>query len=129
MAISGASTSTTVSTAIPVMAWSVRRRFQLTGGIPSRMDALVSSGMSPRRLATCHRPHQQLRECVYDDRDQEERQTDLDQSRQINVARGLAELIGEDTGHGVAGREQRFRYLWPIPDDHGDSHGFTERSA
>src|ERR1700678_4006807 len=105
MANNGANTNTTVSTAAPVMTWSTTRRRKAMRGTFFLSDLSRSevsgSDIGPRRLAASDGPDQQPRQGVDHDRNQEERQTDLDQSRQVNIARSFAELIGQHAGHGV----------------------------
>ncbi len=67
-------TNRTVRIATPVMTWSVMRRRKLIGEMPCcrAVDGMLDrSDISPRRLATGYGPHQQLRQRVHDDRDNE----------------------------------------------------------
>src|SRR5271165_1699828 len=110
MAPNGSRTSNTVSTATPVMRWSVMRRRQLMGGMATAiaLELASISGNAPRGLSPRNTPNQQSGQRVHDDGDQEQSQTNLDQSRQIDVARRFAEFVGQNAGHGVSGGKQRF---------------------
>src|SRR5712671_2192962 len=102
MAVSGTSTSNTVPTARPVITWSVTRRCRLIWGTWRWVaTVLTASGMTPRRLSARDGPDQQSRHRVNYDRHQEKGQPDLNQRGKVDVARGLAELIGQNAGHGV----------------------------
>ena len=90
--------------------------------------ARTISGMSPRILAASHGPHQKLGQGIDDDGNQEQRQADLDQGGEIYIPGCLAELIGQDAGHGLAGSKQRLGDLWTISDHHEDGHGLAERA-
>src|SRR5580698_2544956 len=129
MANSGTSTRMTVSTAAPVMTWSVMRRRKAIGATGFSAEVLLASGIGPRRLAAGDGPDQQTCESVDHDRDQEQRQTDFDQRGKVDVSGGLAELIGEHAGHGVTGSEERPRDLRPVADHHGHGHGFSQSAS
>src|ERR1700759_3000803 len=64
-------------------------------------------------------PNQQSRQRVHDQRDDKQRQANLNQSAEIHVPCGLCELVGNYARHCVAGSEQRFGNLWPVTDQHG----------
>src|ERR1700678_4540815 len=129
MANKGTSTIMTVSTAAPVMTWSVMRRRKAIGATVFSAEVLPASGIGPRRLAASDRPDQQTSESVDYDRDQEQRQTDLDQSGKVDVSGGLAKLIREHAGHGIAGGEQRLRDLRTVAYHHGHGHGFSQSAS
>ena len=61
----------------------------------------------PGRPLACHRPDEQPRDHVDDERDGEEHEADLDERVQIQIVGRLGELVGEDRGHRVLRREQR----------------------
>src|SRR5271156_4616902 len=107
----GTSTRMNVSSATPVITWSVMRRRKAMGAAGCSTVVCVISGIGPRRLAAGDGPHQQPRQRVDYDRNQEQRQANLDQGGEINIPGSLAELVGQHAGHGVARREQRLRNL------------------
>src|SRR4051794_25408961 len=82
IATNGASTTSTVRIATPVMRWSVKRRRRLIGGTGAM--ALISSRDSVRGLAAGHSPNQQPRQGIHDNRDQEKSEPDLYQSSQVS---------------------------------------------
>jgi len=55
----------------------------------------------PRRSVACDCPNHQARDSVHDDGDQEESEADLDEGAQVEIAGGLRELVGDDTGQCV----------------------------
>src|SRR4029077_8123304 len=101
----------TVSTAAPVMTWSVIRRRKAIGGTVCSGEVLVVSGIGPRRLAAGDGPDQESRQRVDYDRDQKQGQANLDQSGKVDITGGFAEFISQDAGHGIARRKQRLRNL------------------
>src|SRR6266849_2161306 len=121
MAKSGTSTTTTVSAATLVIAWSITRRRKLMGGIlmceirTAAVLAFVSdilcqtcyvkhiSNYASRRLPSRNAPHHEPCQRVDHDGDKEERQANLDQSRKIQIAGRFGEFVGEHAGHGVSG--------------------------
>src|SRR5437660_12727083 len=111
MANNGTSTRMTVRTAAPVMTWSVIRRRKATGCTVRRVGALAVSGIGPRGLAAGNGPDQQTCKGVDDDRNQEQSQANLDQSRAVDTSDGLAEFIGQHAGHGIARRKEGFHNL------------------
>src|SRR5271169_1725646 len=96
----------TVSTAAPVMTWSVMRRRNAIGGTVCSVTVWAVSAIGPRRLSASHGPDQQSCQSVDDDRNQEQRQSNLDQCRAVDVSGGLAEFVGQNAGHGVSRGEQ-----------------------
>src|ERR1700692_2280863 len=116
----------TVSTATPVMTWSVMRRRKAIGGTVCSVAAWTVSGIGPRRLAASDGPDQQSRQGVDQDGNQEQSQSNLNQSGAVDVSRGLAEFIGQHAGHGITRREQGFHDLRIVSDDHGYGHGFSQ---
>src|SRR5229473_2416992 len=108
MAKSGTSTTTTVSAATPVIAWSTIRRRRVMGGIlmcgiKTAAVLLFISDNASRRLPSSNAPHHEPCQRVDHDGDKEERQADLDQSRKIQIAGRFGEFVGEHAGHGVSG--------------------------
>src|SRR5260370_837511 len=101
----------TVSTATPVITWSVTRRRSEMRSAVCGAEIMGVSDIGPRWLAAGNRPHQESGQSVDHNRHQEQGQTNLDESRKVNVSGGLAELIGEHAGHGISRREQRLRNL------------------
>src|ERR1700676_5167903 len=102
MANSGTSTTTTVSAATPVMAWSTTRRHRVMGGIlmcgPKTAAALefvsdISSSYASRRLPTLHAPHHDPCQRVDASGDKEAIEADLDHSRKIQIAGRFGELV------------------------------------
>src|ERR1700756_3926069 len=131
MAISGTMTAMVARTAKPPTRPLLMRRLKTltrearSGG---RMDWLAISG-HPCWRAARHHPYQQARACIHHDGDQEECESDLDQSAQVHIAGGFAELVGEDTGHGVARGQEGLHYLRAVANHHGDRHGLAEGAA
>src|ERR1700746_931483 len=119
----------TVSTAAPVMTWSVMRRRRAMGATGCIAGVLAASGIGPRRLAPSDGPDQQSCQSVDDDRNQEESQSNLDQGGAVDQPRGLTEFIGQYAGHGIARREQGLHDLRIVSDHHGDGHGFSQSPA
>src|SRR5438128_2583198 len=85
--------------------------------------------MSPRWLASRNTPYYKACQCIHDNRDQKESQPNFNQSREVDVASGLAEFVGNNAGHGVSRGEQGARNLRAIADDHGHGHGLAESAA
>src|SRR5208282_852653 len=109
IAPSGNSTSSTASAAAEVMMRFTLRRYKLTGAVVNSTGVAVLSGIAPRRHAAGDAPYQNLGQDVHDDGHQEKRQSDFHQRAQVGVAGGLAELVGDHAGHGIAGSKQRTR--------------------
>ena len=63
---------------------------------------------------------------VDDGRDDEEHQGYLDQAREVDPARSLGELVGDDAGHGVGGGEYAPRQDVRVPYHHGYGHGLPQ---
>src|SRR3979490_1958204 len=80
----------------------------------------------PGRSAACDGPYHEAGDGVDDDGDEEEREADLDERAEIDVAGGLGELSCNDAGEGVGGGEEGLADVGVIADDHGDGHGFAE---
>src|SRR5208282_4025437 len=129
MAKSGKSTRRTVSTAAPVMAWSVTRRRKLMGGTDVAVELGLLSGNASCRLASSNAPHHEPCKRVDHNGDEEQCQANLDQCRKIQIAGRFGEFVGEYAGHGVSGSKQRFGNFRTVADHHGDRHGFAERAA
>ena len=72
-----------------------------------RQTPAAAAHSVPSDGRSAHAPHEQAGQPVDHDRDDEQQQADLDQGRDVEVRRRLGELVGDDAGHGVAGREQR----------------------
>src|SRR5215468_4919696 len=66
---------------------------------------------------------------IDDHRYEEQGESQLDESGEIYPFIRLGELVGDDAGHGIAGREKVFGKDARVPDDHGDGHGLPQRSA
>src|ERR1017187_8635360 len=122
MASSGTSTRMAAATANVVAPALVTRRTKPTC---CGVDCADISGTHPRSPAG-DAPHQQPGQCVDDEGHDKQRQPDLDQRAQVQIAGGLGEFVGDDTGHGVARREQRLRDLGTVADHHGNGHGFAQ---
>src|ERR1700687_4071836 len=134
MANSGKSTSRTVSTATPVIAWSTTRRRKLMvgtliGGTKAAAELELLSGNAFRRLASSNAPHHDPRQRVDHNGDKEQRQAYLDQRGKIQIAGRFGEFVGEYAGHGVSGSKQRLGNFRTVADHHGYRHGFAERKA
>src|ERR1019366_7122066 len=124
MASSGTSTRMAAATANVVAPALVRRRTRPTCCGVDGADELGTHPRSPAGDA----PHQQPGQGVYDERHDKQRQPDLHQRAQIQIAGGLGEFVGNDAGHGVARREQRLGDLGTIADHHGNGHGLAQRA-
>src|ERR1039458_6266729 len=134
MAKSGKSTRMTVSTAAPVMAWSITRRRKLMGGTLNAIalefvSGIFISGNASCRLASRNAPHHEPCQRVDHNGDEEQCQANLDQCRKIQIAGRFGEFVGEYAGHGVSGSEQRFGNFRTVADHHGYRHGFAEGAA
>src|SRR6266853_3606310 len=129
MAPSGSKTRNTAPTARPVTRLLSPRRHRLTGAEATVVAGARVSDIGPRRSSASHSPDQKLGQNIHDNRNDEECKAYLDQGTQVNVASGLGKLIGDYTGHGVAGGKQRACDFGTVSDDHGDSHGFAEGTA
>ena len=93
------------------------------------MNGWVLMLRPPSRCAAGDRPDHESGDCVDEDGDKKEGETDLDEGTEVEVACGLGELIGDDTGQGVAGGEEAFADLWVIADDHGNGDGLAKSAA
>src|SRR5450756_351256 len=81
---------------------------------------------SPSCRAIGHTPHKQPRKGVEEQCHTKEHQTNLDESRQVELVGGLGKLVGYHAGHGVRRCEQGGRDLWPVADHHRDRHGLAQ---
>jgi len=68
---------------------------------------VVVSGMAPRRGTASDCPYQELGHYIDDDGHDEQGQPYFDEGAEVKVARRLAELVGDNTGHAVARRKKR----------------------
>src|SRR2546427_4533831 len=107
----------------------VRRPRLIVAAAVMESALFTVSDMTPRQSTARNRPDQKLSQNIDDDGHNEEGQTHFNQSTEVEVARGLAEFIGNHAGHGVAGGKQRARNLWTIADDHGDGHSLAQSAA
>src|SRR6266850_5236595 len=117
------STRITEPAAAHVTAPLTTRRRRLTRGTVFSEVTIGSSGMDPRRSSTGYGPNQKLGKDIHHHCNQEQCEPDFDQSAEIKIACRLAKFIGNHTGHGVTGSEQRTSDLGTIADHHGYSHG------
>src|SRR5216683_7320993 len=70
------------------------------------------------------------RQKIRDERDDENDESGLQQRREEEAWRGLAELVGDDAGERIAGIEQaRARSCRLVADHHRDCHGLTQRTS
>ncbi len=95
----------------------------LRARVAAQHHRLPPSGRRPTRQTKSRAKN------VQQHRDHEQEQADLGQGRQIQAARGLAELVRDHARHRVRGREQGRADFAAIADHHGDGHGFTERAT
>src|SRR6266481_5596035 len=98
-------------------------------GLGWLLRGCVLMSVHPGRSAACDGPYHETGYGVDDDGDEEEREADLDERAEIDVAGGFGELSCNDAGEGVGGSEEGFADVGMIADDHGDGHGFAERAA
>src|SRR5580704_3882173 len=124
MASSGTSTRAAATMAKDVAPRFTMRRHRLICGTAAD-DRL---GTDPRTSAG-DAPDQQARQRVDDEGYQEQRQADLYQGAEVQVAGSFAKFVGNHAGHGIAGREQRFGNLRSVADDHGHGHGFSQSAT
>src|ERR1700731_1366306 len=83
----------------------------------------------PSRSAACDGPDHEAGDGVDDDGDKEEREADLDERAEIDVAGGFGELSCNDAGEGVGGGEEGLADVGVVADDRGDGHRFAEGAA
>src|SRR6516165_5997629 len=99
MAPRGSNTRRTAAAAARVTKWSIPLRQKLM-----RMGSDGEElGITPRRHSTGYRPDQNLRQNVYDDRYQKQRQADFHQRTEVGIGGCFAELVGDHTRHGISG--------------------------
>src|ERR1700737_5066423 len=127
MAIRGSSTRMTAPAAAKVTRALRPFRHKLMGASQKSGGSIAFSSMAPRWGTASDRPPQELGQDVDDDGHDKQSQTHFDQGAKIKVARGLAELVRDYTGHGVAGSKQGPCDFRPIADHHGDGHGLAQR--
>src|SRR6266436_7111170 len=99
MAPKGSRTSITAPAAAKVTAEFRPRRHRLMGAPEKSGGSIAFSGMAPRRGTASYGPHQELGQNVDEDSHDKQGQTNLDQCTEIEIASGLAELVGDDAGH------------------------------
>src|SRR5258707_13723744 len=80
----------------------------------------VLMSVHPRRSATRDRPDHEAGDCIDDDGYEKEREADLDQRAEVEVAGGLRELARDDAGHRVGGCEEGLAEVGVLAHDHGD---------
>src|SRR5258707_15256586 len=83
----------------------------------------VLMSVHPRRSATRDRPDHEAGDCIDDDGYEKEREADLDQRAEVEVAGGLRELARDDAGQRVGGRERGIAGVGGVSDGHGEFHG------
>src|SRR5512135_902715 len=128
---------TPLATRYPKMASSgvsTMRAAAAAANVASRSFALRTSPsellrMHPHRNPACGHPDQHPRDNVHDQGDDEQRQPDLDDGAQVQVAGGFTEFVRDDAGHGVRRREKGPHDLRRVSDDHGYGHGLAERAS
>src|SRR5580658_571466 len=121
---SGVTTRIVANTASAVTAWSVNARI-----FDFKLSSYTNlSSMRLRRRAARHRPHQQLRQRIHNNRHDEQRQSDLNQRGAMHVAHCLGKLVGDHRSHRAAIRQQRLVNLRRIADHHRDRHRLAQRA-
>lgn len=73
--------------------------------------------------------NEETSQSVDDEGEDEENETKGDERLQVKISRSFGKFVGDDSGNGVAGGEERSGDSGGIADDHGNSHGFTQRAG
>src|ERR1051325_9437180 len=97
-----------------------------------RLEVLMLSPktLSPRHAASAARdaPDEKARGAVDDEGHEEEHEAQLDERAQVQVARRLRELVGDDGGDGVARLEERGGDDGPVAYHHRHGHRLADRA-
>ncbi len=83
----------------------------------------------PCRRAARDRPDHEAGDCIDDDSNEKERETDLDESAEVEIAGCLREFVGDDACQRMPRCEEAPADLGVIADDHGDCHGLAQSAA
>src|SRR5450631_3776754 len=108
MTTKGTMTSTDAPIANTFAAWFMKRRHRLSFRVEASPGCLSTD---PPCGTAGDAPYQQSCQSIDNEGHEEQRQSDLDQCAQVEVAGSFAEFVGDDAGHGIARREKRFRHF------------------
>jgi len=113
------STETETKAHTPVMV-SMKRLTNLR----QRRREFMRSPIPPPALGSSH--NQQASEPVENERQKKEYESQLNKGLIMQIAGSFGELVGDNGGDRITGREERGANHRRVADDHGDGHGFAE---